>query len=91
MYLYRIRSLPTLSMLLRDDDLAVRTATGEALALLYEATKHLLLDIPVADDLKSDIPELASTKPQTIHKLTVAGGKAMEAKEAQVGFGDDVL
>ncbi|OAE23943.1 hypothetical protein AXG93_1217s1550 [Marchantia polymorpha subsp. ruderalis] len=77
-------SLPTLSMLLRDDDLAVRTATGEALALLYEATKHLLLDIPVADDLKSDIPELASTKPQTIHKLTVAGGKAMEAKEAQV-------
>lgn len=32
------RSLPVLSGLLKNDDLAVRTAAGEAIALLYELT-----------------------------------------------------
>jgi hypothetical protein len=77
-----IRSLPTLSNLLKDDDLSVRKAAGEAVALLYESSKDLLEDSE-ADDI-SDHPALASSRAQPTHKLAANAGERLEVKEAEV-------
>lgn len=77
-----IRSLPTLSNLLKGDDLSVRKAAGEAVALLYESSKDLLDDSEV--DEISDHPALALSGAQPTHKLAANAGKRLEVKEAEV-------
>lgn len=51
------RSLPVLSGLLKNDDLGVRTAAGEAIALLYELTDS---SASAEDDADDEVPQSVS-------------------------------
>ncbi|CAM6095824.1 unnamed protein product [Calypogeia fissa] len=81
---YVALGLPTLSYLLKGDDLAVRKAAGEAVALLYETSKDLLEDSDLRLGEISDNPALAVPGPQPTHKLAASAGKGLEAKEVEV-------
>lgn len=55
------RSLPVLSGLLKNDDLGVRTAAGEAIALLYELTDTSGASEEDAEDSAEDeVPPVSS-------------------------------
>lgn len=91
---FEIRCLPVLSRLLKGDDLAVRTASGEAIALLYEVTNFLSSTAGAADDdddgdsedtgaVKESV-RTSSEKPASSKSAMSVVGKALEAQEAHV-------
>ncbi|KAG0581705.1 hypothetical protein M758_3G009800 [Ceratodon purpureus] len=85
------KSLPVLSNLLKNDDLGVRTAAGEAIALLYEMTDS---SAPTEDDAEDsedhEVPIARATIPEDevveqMKALSVhAGGKGAPKKERAV-------
>ncbi|CAK9190746.1 unnamed protein product [Sphagnum troendelagicum] len=85
--------LPVLSRLLKGDDLAVRTASGEAIALLYEVTNFLSTAGAADDDDDGDSEDTgavkesvrtSSEKPASSKSAMSVVGKALEAQEAHV-------
>ncbi len=91
---FEIRCLPVLSRLLKGDDLAVRTASGEAIALLYEVTNFLSFTAGAADDdddgdsedtgVVKESVRTSSEKLATSKSAMSVVGKALEAQEAHV-------
>ena len=85
------RSLPVLSSLLKNDDLGVRTAAGEAIALLYEITNTSASTEEDAEDSADDeVPVAKATIPedQVVEQMKAlsvhAAGKGAPKKERAV-------
>jgi hypothetical protein len=85
------RSLPVLSRLLKNDDLDVRTAAGESIALLYEMTDSAPSTEEDAEDSADDeVPVARATIPedQVVEQMKAlsvhAGGKGAPKKERAV-------
>lgn len=84
-------SLPVLSRLLKNDDLDVRTAAGESIALLYEMTDSAPSTEEDAEDSADDeVPVARATIPedQVVEQMKAlsvhAGGKGAPKKERAV-------
>jgi hypothetical protein len=79
------RSLPVLSRLLKNDDLDVRTAAGESIALLYEMTDSAPSTEEDAEDSADDeVPVARATIPEDQVVEQMKAGKGAPKKERAV-------